>query len=174
MVSRMKTLDSSANHFISLAYNKSTFQDSLYLNADNQGRWYMLKTGVAYRFNSGPYQAIKSSGMDKISNDSLRNLLVNFYDFELPRHMEITKWYDRDYEAHNIKLESFLEPSEIIEEDDELQIVKKFPSDLFNRQGFIELIGQIRKRARFVGKYIESVIPDMESVVEKIESEIKK
>lgn len=173
MVSRMSILDSSATHLISLAYNKRTFQDSLYIKADNQGRWFKLKTGIAYRFNSGPYQAIKSSGMDKISNDSLRNLLVNFYDFELPRHMEITKWYDREYEAHITKLDSFLGPSEIIEKNGDFEIVRKFPDDLFKRQEFIELIGQIRKRARFVGNYVESIVPNMENIVEKIEGEIK-
>jgi hypothetical protein len=174
MVNRMKKLDSSTTHFISLAYNKSTFQDSLYSKADNEGRWYMLRTGVAYRFNSGPYQAVKSSGIDKISNDSLRNLLVNFYDFELPRHMEITKWYDRDYEKHNMILDSFLEPAEIIEKESGLEIAKKFPSDLFKRQEFIELIGELRKRARFVGNYIESIIPEMENIIGEIEIEISK
>ena len=44
----------------------------------------ILNQGYLFYYNSGPYEAIKSSGMDKISNDSIRNSLAQLYDFALP------------------------------------------------------------------------------------------
>tara|TARA_R110002126_G_scaffold100830_7_gene232578 strand:- start:4687 stop:5391 length:705 start_codon:yes stop_codon:yes gene_type:complete len=40
--------------------------------------------GVYIAYNDGPYEALKSSGLDKISNDSLRNEIVNLYSFAFP------------------------------------------------------------------------------------------
>ncbi len=47
-------------------------------------KMYILDRGYLFYYNSGPYEAIKSSGMDKISNDSIRNALAQLYDFSLP------------------------------------------------------------------------------------------
>lgn len=40
--------------------------------------------GVYVAYNTGPYEALKSSGLDKISNDSLRNEIAKLYSFTLP------------------------------------------------------------------------------------------
>jgi hypothetical protein len=40
--------------------------------------------GVYIAYNEGPYEALKSSGLDKISNDSLRNEIAKLYSFSLP------------------------------------------------------------------------------------------
>ena len=82
-VNTLKVIDSASTKFIKLVHQKVVFEDTIY----NQGfsRWYRLRTGTIYSYNSGPYEAIKSSGMDKISSDSLRNNLIRFYDFTFPR-----------------------------------------------------------------------------------------
>ena len=43
-----------------------------------------LETDFAYRFNTGPYETIKSAGMDRITNDALRSHLTRIYDETLP------------------------------------------------------------------------------------------
>ncbi|NVK85007.1 MAG: hypothetical protein HWE21_11845 [Cytophagia bacterium] len=40
--------------------------------------------GVFSIYNNGPYEALKSSGMDKISNDELRNEIARLYSRDLP------------------------------------------------------------------------------------------
>lgn len=40
--------------------------------------------GVSVAYNDGPYEALKSSGLDKISDDSLRKEMTNLYSFQLP------------------------------------------------------------------------------------------
>ncbi len=40
--------------------------------------------GVYIAYNTGPYDALKSSGLNKISNDTLRNNIAELYSFSLP------------------------------------------------------------------------------------------
>lgn len=45
----------------------------------------MMSTTFQYIYHKGAYEAIKSTGIDKISNDSIRFLLTDMYDFRMPR-----------------------------------------------------------------------------------------
>lgn len=69
-------------------------------------KMYILDRGYLFYYNSGPYEAIKSSGMDKISNDSIRNALAQLYDFSLPwttSALAITnKIWDKQREYFNL------------------------------------------------------------------------
>ena len=47
------------------------------------------RLNVIFTYDNGPYESLKSSGLDKIKNDSLRNQLVNYYDNILPRGKEM-------------------------------------------------------------------------------------
>ena len=46
---------------------------------------YDMSQGFAYIYHKGAYETFKSVGLDKISNDSLRFMLTDLYDFSLPR-----------------------------------------------------------------------------------------
>ena len=70
LVIRMKKLDTATTIMAKHIYEQSPFQDSLSDRGDS--RWYMLRMGIQYQYNRGPYEAIKSSRIDRISNDSLR------------------------------------------------------------------------------------------------------
>mgnify|MGYP005995307761 CR=1 FL=1 len=41
--------------------------------------------GYQFMYRKGAYEALKATGIDKVSNDSLRITLTNLYDFVLPR-----------------------------------------------------------------------------------------
>ena len=45
----------------------------------------MMNIGFQFIYHKGAYEAIKSTGIDKISNDSVRMFLTDMYDFRLPR-----------------------------------------------------------------------------------------
>ncbi len=45
--------------------------------------WYNV--GIVFSYNKGPYEALKSSGLDKIKTDSLRFALTNYYEVWIPR-----------------------------------------------------------------------------------------
>lgn len=48
-----------------------------------------MSIGIAYLYHKGAYETIKSVGLDKISNDSLRFALTDLYDFSFPRTRQL-------------------------------------------------------------------------------------
>lgn len=48
-----------------------------------------MLTGVLPHFHTGPYEAIKAAGLDRISNDELRTALMDVYDFGMPRTLDM-------------------------------------------------------------------------------------
>ena len=76
---RLAEIDSFNTILLDLYLKKEPVPDSL-LNHIS-----ILNMGYLFNYNSGPYEAVKSSGMDKISNDSVRNALAALYDYYLPR-----------------------------------------------------------------------------------------
>jgi len=48
-----------------------------------------LNIGYQIQYSRGPYDALKATGIDKITNDSLRNKLINVYDFIYPRYKSL-------------------------------------------------------------------------------------
>ncbi|WP_455170522.1 DUF6090 family protein, partial [Aegicerativicinus sediminis] len=162
MISRLDKLDSATNFMAKQIYKQSIFKDSLFNRGDS--RWYYLRAGVQYQYNRGPYEGIKSSGIDKISNDSLRNALIKLYDFDFPRNEEITKWYDHDYEQHNDILSSFLNETKVVFKDDEYNFEREFPDDLLRNKEFITLVGNISRRGKSVSKSINVMINKIEPI----------
>lgn len=54
-------------------------KDSIYTHLDA-----IEGFGVYFAYSTGPYESIRSSGLDKISNDDLRSAIANLYSSELP------------------------------------------------------------------------------------------
>ena len=52
--------------------------DSLYMLVDD------LRLRRVFQYNSGPYESLKSAGLERISNDSLRIALIALYEDDLP------------------------------------------------------------------------------------------
>ena len=172
MFNRLQSLDSATTVFIRLAHEKAIFKDTLYNNGFS--RWYYLRTGINYQYNPGPYEALKSSGLDKVSNDSLRNSLINFYDFKTPRHIALVLHSDREYNLDVAKLESFLEAPFTEEENGKISIYSKYPEDLFLNIEFLELLRNMNTRARITSKYISNHLPNMIQLRSQINAEIVK
>ena len=172
MITRMEKVDSASKVMAQHIINKSIFVDSMYLQKRN--RYYGLTMATTFQYNSGPYETIKSSGLDKISNDSLRTKITNLYDFILPRTEKLIAWHEKDYEEQTDKLISFLGDIEVNYHDDHIDFISKFPEDLFQNQEFIKLIKDINKRAIIVKSQYKKAIQDIESVHKIIDDELKK
>lgn len=76
---RLAEIDSFNTVLLDLYLKKEPVPDPVLYNMP------ILNRGYLFNYNSGPYEAVKSSGMDKISNDSIRNALASLYDYYLPR-----------------------------------------------------------------------------------------
>ncbi|WP_191860698.1 DUF6090 family protein [Hanstruepera ponticola] len=60
-------------------------------------------TGILFTYDKGAYESLKAIGLDKITNDSLRNRLIRFYENRLPRGKELIKEYNETY-TQRVKL----------------------------------------------------------------------
>lgn len=145
-IDRLERLDSSINVMLDLIEQKADFIDSLY--DKDQGRSYMLATGIIYQYNIGPFEALKASGLNKIKNDSLRNALIHLYDFDFPRHKEFIEYNDLDYKEQVDRWFDFQGEPFIENINGERFIRQKFPKDLLRNPDFLVLLNDMRSRAR--------------------------
>jgi hypothetical protein len=91
-----------SDYFMELSKKGIPYHDSLL------GKVFELNNHVSFQFNSGPYEALKSSGMDRITDDSIRMAVTNLYDFELPQLGKNLEFITRNhYRNIDIMLELF-------------------------------------------------------------------
>lgn len=171
-IERVRRLDSASSHIIQLAVQKTPFLDTLYLNGIS--RWYLLRTGINYNRNTGPYEAIKSSGLDKISNDSIRKQLVNYFDFRVVQQIRFIDWINRDYESDVDRLESFLGDPEVEEVDGKFIFVRKFPKDLLLKKDFLLLLENTKTRAEMNLTYLKNYAEEMRRLSAVLSQELKR
>ena len=127
--------------------------------------------------NRGPYDALKSSGLDKISNDSLRNQLIYFYDFILPRYQGlIQSKLDESSDKMAPLIEMLSKPSPvvitdkgIIRSDLSLKEIDFEKNEEFNRLLFLTT-----ERAALVKEVLEATTPYMSDLSKLINEEIEK
>jgi hypothetical protein len=157
-------LNNTVDHFTFLTRNKAIFHDSMY-----QELW-KLNIGKYFQFNRGPYDALKSSGIDRISNDSLRNHLINFFDFELSVFQSQIEHATRRYRSNVELLISLRE--EPFMDDNKNWIVNRIPRDILQKPKFIWLLADIEWRASSAKNGIEKFIPEINTLIQHINTEI--
>lgn len=86
----------------------------------------ILQTGESFseRYTSGPYEALKSNGLDKIKNDSLRALLVKSYDERLPARMEFIEFFNGVYREAIAEAKRSLIGSRVIDRNGQAVIIE--------------------------------------------------
>ncbi len=52
-----------------------------------------MNVGFIFQYSKGAYETLKTSGLDKVSNDSLRDELIYFYDFVAPRTEKLLDYH---------------------------------------------------------------------------------
>lgn len=132
-----------------------------------------LDYGIRVTCNRGPYDALKVAGIDKISNDSLRNKLIYFYDFIIPRHLSIIEYTKESSRELMIPLieqlgttaPSIISMGTVVRSDLILQDI-----DIQENEDFNRLLYLTNKRARNVKLILESTTPYMEELIKLLEN----
>lgn len=94
---RVQKRDTAINNILSYLKTGATNADSMLIENLKDSN-----TGIKLSFNGGAYEALKSKGLEYISNDSLRNLIVVTYEFWLPRNEIFGDSGRKDYILNNI------------------------------------------------------------------------
>lgn len=76
-----------------------------------------MLTDIIYRYDSGPYENLKSNGLDIIKNDSLRNYISNLYGVALPSYaLFINEFKDEREEEIRIYLRKLIKDELTVDE----------------------------------------------------------
>jgi len=167
MLDRTLILDSMANYFMTLSKSNVAYHDSIF------SKVFSLNSGTSFQINSGPYQAIKSSGLDKISNDSLRNKLINFYDFKVPLYIGRFNHVNRNYQENIEALLSLLGERHIeIANGRNFVAWQDIPIDIFQQQKFLEILSDIAWRTNVSKRIFMDRLVELQHLTLAITSEI--
>ena len=160
------TLDSTVKYFTNLTQKSVTFNDSMY------PKLWQLNIGRYFQFNRGPYDALKFAGIDRVSNDSIRNHLINFFDFKLIGFQNQTDHVTRRYRS-NVELLLSLRDDPFLDENNNWT-VNRIPKDILQKPEFIWLLEDIEWRASSAIQIIEEFNPQIDSLIQQINHEIDK
>lgn len=166
---RIERFDSVTDYVLDISKNDVIYNDSLYDTVFN------LNYNSTFQVNSGPYQAIKSSGMDKISNDTLRSEIVNFYDFKLPMHMNNFNHANRN-KVDNIDNLLALLGERYIDDTRGRNFIgwKNTPEDYFQKQEFLNILSDVIWRKNQSRNIIKQVVNDLTTLKKNLNLELKK
>lgn len=168
MKERMMILKDRVDFFVNYIADQKTMNDSL------NDKIFGLNMGISTQFNNGAYSAIKASGIDKISNDSLRNSLIYFYDFEFPNFISRLEHYNRSSDRDIDAVVSLQNDPEIDTLNHKVRIFQNFPHDVLERPQFLKVLRSISFRSTRTKSTIDEILPSMQNMINKINKEIQK
>ena len=89
----------SMQELLEMTVSSKEYQDSVLLKLYNGMNW-----PLTFYYNKGGYEAIKSVGIDRISNDSLRKIIIETYEVDLPRAEKIISLRSEEMTSNDYKL----------------------------------------------------------------------
>ena len=130
--------------------------------------------GFAQRYTSGPYEALKSNGLDKIKSDSLRALLVHTYDERLPAQMGFIQHFNELYDDRLAKARAAIIGSKIIEQDGQAVITEYLKIKNILKSSILhELLNYEEKKAEHSLWRLDVIQNLLEEMSDKIQEELK-
>lgn len=99
MSQRIKFKQEGIQEILKISASNKNYADTTLLKAYNK-----MNTGLNFIYNKGGYEAIKSIGIDKISNDSLRKIIIETYEVNLPMVEMIINYTVEDLASKDYKL----------------------------------------------------------------------
>lgn len=167
-IPRLTNKQNAANRLLIMLENKEENLDTLNKYFSN------LRFEILFQYNSGAYGSIKSGGIDKISNDSIRAKMAGIYEFLIPRSEKIFESLSHSEEVETDLIEALTKRKITLLENGEKSILNRFsdPKAIY-RDEFLHLI-QIQKRNTFVTtNRLESLLPPLDELIELLEEELK-
>ena len=166
---RHKTQLNAVNFFRKSILQDSVDQDSVDFHFNR------LLYGLQVTYNRGPYDALKSSGLDRISNDSLRNRLIYVYDFIYPRYEGLINSNQDNYfnDSQSLFKELSLRHAiDVVNDSVRFKYASLKPIDLRTDLDFAEFLGLALDYSQAMGSLLQRITPVMKGLIELIDQEI--
>ena len=121
MVDRLQQKGQAVDKLLQFRETKMAIQDSI------SNYFQVTRYETLFQYNSGPYGSIKSSGIEKISNDSIRTRMVDLYEFLIPRTEKILERLEGSNSQEEELMESLTE--RVLIERNGNQIIQRVITD---------------------------------------------
>jgi hypothetical protein len=166
---RLQRIQKASHFFENYLISDSINKDSINYHFNG------LTTGLQVTYNKGPYEALKSTGIDKVNNDSLRNGIIDLYEFKLPRYSGLITLYMDDYMTSTEKYEEQLRDDLAIEINNGDVIyhydrMKKV--DLKTNQSFLTLLSWGSNSSESTLNLFHFILSQMEQLITDLTEEL--
>ena len=146
--------------------NKRQYNDSL------QDYAYKIIYEIHFQYRSSAFNSLRTIGVDLISNDSLKHLLVELYDYSYPRNTKLI-----DSEANREKYFDYFDNNRILEyhlkaDNQELKIDEIINPEVFKDSKFLDLV--TTKMGSFINakRRLKKLHEEVELLTQRIAKEI--
>ena len=165
---RLTRIDTSTQRILSLLiYN---------VNDESLFSHHLWNIDIPYTFmyEDGAYEALKASGIENVSNNTLRQHLINHYGFEMPRWVKLMGMYRRDSHlklAEDLEWELFsFQPDA---DNGRLEINKlELKPDVIGSDTFYRYINLKQRDAANGLRFLETIINNSNSLSEQLDEEL--
>lgn len=134
----------------------------------------VLNNGIVFTYNRGAYDSVKAAGLDRLSNRSLRTVLIDYFDSFLPRHDRFIQYqYDGLLSNREALVVGLSEPFITRDSNDLKRVEMKFPAD-FDWAGrkFLSIIAAYSEANAGAHFRLQRVIAETESLLIALDAEI--
>jgi len=159
-----REIDFSLNELLKMRTNGEYPRDSLHVYLDN-----LRNAGLFFPYSDGAYEALKSGGLDKISNNELRMKLVRLYDYYFVMMAIFTNELARPSMIEKFTLFDQVFPAELSPGDEGTMI------ESYDYSNFEEVVqtAEFMDLLKSANEFVPSVISRMESLLRQM-SQVQK
>ncbi|WP_325274579.1 DUF6090 family protein [Romboutsia sp.] len=148
-----------------------------HINPDEFNK-YALKIGFGFvfQYSDGAYEALKASGIDKVTNDSLRNELIHFYDFVGPRTTKLINYVSGENSHQNLDdLKWQIFEYDVVQTDNSTFIDEvRYKLEDYKDERFLRYLDSKSNEARNGQSRISGYIRVSKEVLELLDKELNK
>jgi hypothetical protein len=152
-------------------FDKKEIKDSLFIDFYTN-----MSQDIFLRFDSGPFEGLKSAGLDIISNDSLRTAINNAYAVKLPLYNHLSNILYEESKPEISKLEyKFLNLIPILDKDGNknLQFNLK-ENDILSNHDFLWILDIEQKKYTEYTLQLKQIRTTLNQLKTDIEKELNK
>ena len=129
-----------------------------------------VRGAIHYVFNRAGYEAFKNAGFDIISEDSLKNELLNLFEVTYPSVQKILNWVEA--QSLNENQNDYIIENFIIDSNNSM--VPTDYQNLLKDHYFISLLNTIRNQRSWMHRHQIKSLEDTQGVLQLIKDELER
>ena len=126
-----------------------------------------------FAYNTGAYQTLKSNGLERITNRKLREEIITFYDFKLPRIDRFIVEITRGNTERTLNLiDQLYTYRKVVNPDGTVSLIQEGKEGILQDPELLRLINVKRSVGQNAKRRILSILKDMEALKAAISLEL--